>query len=162
MGWYYYHCLRNYHDALKEFHLALQAQPNNTDILLGLGAIDRRLGKFDEAVTYFKRITEIDPGSPGMSEEVALTLVPMRKYADAEQYFDRAIRLSPDYVEPYYFKVYHYLLSEGDASKARSVLDDAARQKVGQLDPLFRYYSAVIDIAGGNFAKAADFLESIE
>ncbi len=31
MGWYYYHCLRNYHDALKEFHLALQAQPNNTD-----------------------------------------------------------------------------------------------------------------------------------
>ncbi|HYQ86346.1 MAG TPA: protein kinase [Bacteroidota bacterium] len=160
MGWYYYHCLRNYSDAMKEFHLALQAQPNNTDVLLGLGAIDRRLGKFDEAVTYFKRIVEIDPRSPSMTEDLALTHVPIRKYADAEQYFDRAIRLAPDWEEPYYMKADVCLLLDGDVSKAKGVLDEAVRQKVGQRDPSFLYYSVIIEMVDGKYAKVADLLES--
>ncbi len=162
MGWYYYHCLRDYEKALKEFNLALEQQPNNTDYLLGVGAIDRRVGKFDEAIGYFTRICEIDPRSPGMLVELANTHVPIRRYADAIRFYDRVLALAPDITEIYYAKAQVYLLWEGTVVNAQKALDDALQQKLGSQDRTFQFNRIALRMLGRDYQGAMRILDSLD
>ena len=49
----------------------------------------------------------------------------MRMYAEAEQYLDRAIVLSPDWPNPYVYKAWMYVSWHGDVERARAVLGQA-------------------------------------
>jgi serine/threonine-protein kinase len=160
MGWYYYHGLRDFDNALREFNLALKAQPDNADLLLGLGSISRRLGKFDEALSYFQHVVRVDPLSAGRTLELGITCIPMRRYAEAERYLDRTIGLAPDLAEAYYTKGQLHLLWKGKTSEARAVLDGARQRKVGGDDPVFRYFSILVNTFDGKYAEAVDEVNS--
>jgi tetratricopeptide (TPR) repeat protein len=160
MGWYYYHCLRDYENATKEFNLALEAQPNNVDLLLGIGSVFRRQGKFDQAVVYFKQAAEIDPRSPAFCIETGFTYSRMRKYAEAERYFDRGIKIAPDLAVLYYLKADLYLQWKGNTAKARNLLNEVAQRKIAEEDQEFIYSWATVNILNGEYQNIFDLLES--
>jgi serine/threonine protein kinase/tetratricopeptide (TPR) repeat protein len=162
MGWYYYHGLRDYEHARKEFDVALEAEPNNPELLLGLGSISRRQGNFEDAIEKFKRIAELDPRSPGLIDEVANTYVPLRKYAEAEEWYERVKRLAPDMAGPYYAEAWLHLLWDGDAAKAGKAIDEGEAQNVGPSDRNFSYFSLYVKKIGGKYDEAAAFLEASE
>ena len=158
MAWYYYHGLREYDNALKEFSLALQAQPNNADVLLGIGSVYRREGKFEEALSNMQRAVDFNPRVPQLHVELALTYIWMRRYPDAEQSLDRAIAIGPEVPEGYAEKALLLLLWRGDVGGARRVLVEARRQRIDQEDSGISYVSVLTEIMGGAYDQARDLL----
>jgi serine/threonine protein kinase/tetratricopeptide (TPR) repeat protein len=151
LGIYYYFGSRDYESALEQFAIGQKGQPNNSDLFAAIGYVQRRQGKFLQAVTNLKKAFELDPRSYDKAEETATTYRVMRKYAEAENYLDRAISLAPDWLRAYSDKAWLYVVSEGETKKAREVLQEATgKVDVSQLVPdLVR-----LDIFDGEYQTA--------
>ena len=162
MGNYYYHGKLDYEPALQEYNEAIRLQPNNADAYSGIGAVQRRQDKVQQAVISFKKVYEIDPRSFQSAFEIGLTYLLLREYEQAIQMIDRAISLKPDVVEAYFFKAKTYLLKGGAIKEARAVIESALRRKIGEGIPQFIYSLASCNILEGNFAGALKDLSGIE
>ncbi len=160
MGWYLYHCRLDYENALREFNIGLETQPDNVDLLMGVASIDRRQGKFESAIEHFNRVIEIDPRSPLWLAEVAATYLPLRRYEEAERFLNRGITIAPDVAENYYTKGFLYAMWDGNISKAREAFDQARQRKVGEFDAAFLYFTLMIDMLDGKYQQVIDRLES--
>ena len=158
MGFYFYHCLRDYESARREFDRGVAIQPDAEDLLLGLGAVDRRIGRWDAAVANIEKSLLADPRTPVLLYEMSETLIPMRRYAEAEKYLDRAIQISPPWGDPYFRKAYLCLETDGNAARGRDVLNDAGRRKVEGAIARSVYYTVMVDECGGRFQEALDGL----
>jgi tetratricopeptide (TPR) repeat protein len=155
LGYYYYWGSWDYDRALEQFAIAQKGQPNNSDLISAIGFVQRRQGKFEQAVVNLKKAAELDPRHFGRAEEVATTYRIMRKYAEAEYYLDRAISLAPDWPVLYSDKVWLYLISEGDTKKARKVLQEATgKADVSQLVPDL----VGLDVLDGDYQTALNRL----
>jgi eukaryotic-like serine/threonine-protein kinase len=162
MGWYYYHGLRDYDNAIREFKIALQSQPNDVLLLLGIASVYRRQGQFEEAAANFMKASEVDPRSGNLLDEAGNTYNLMRRYAEAEQCFDRAINLSPDLADAYADKALMFLLSQGNTAKAREVFNDAAQRKVGEENPYIIRFSLLTFSSSGQYKEALNYLEHLK
>ncbi len=157
LGHYYYHGHLDYDRALEHFAIARKSQPNNSDLLSFIGFVQRRQGKFEQALENLKRAAELDPRSKGSLAEAADILTRTREYKEAEQYYERAISLAPDWPMPYPWKAQLYLLWEGSTEKARAVLQKGL-QNINS--PSLQFYDFLIklDIYDGHYQKALDLL----
>jgi serine/threonine protein kinase/Flp pilus assembly protein TadD len=158
LGIYYYYSSRDYDRALQQFAIAQKGQPNNSDLLAAIGYVQRRQGKFEQAVTNLKKAFELDPNSSDKADEAAFTCGLMRKYAEAEFYSDQAISLAPYRPGAYSRKYWLYLISEGDIKKARRALQEAT----GKVD----MSQLVSDLIGlyvfdGDYQSALDRLRGL-
>src|SRR6266705_149126 len=132
MGYYYYWGHLDYDRALREFAIVQAHQPNNGDVLAATAFVQRRQGKWAEALANLTKAIKLDPRSNTLPFEVGLTNVLIRRYPEAEQYLDRAIELAPEWPEPYTDRDRLYLSWEGNTHKAeRSLL-----QSLGKTDRL--------------------------
>jgi len=125
LGYYYYHGLLDYDQALREFEIARRSQPSNSDLLAAIGYVERRKGNWEQSLARFIEALRYDPRSSFRLFDVGDNYFSMRKYPEAEHYLDRAIVLSPDWVNPYVFKAWLYLVWRGDMPAARAVLRQA-------------------------------------
>jgi serine/threonine protein kinase/Tfp pilus assembly protein PilF len=125
LGYYRYHCELDYSAALAEFEIALQKQPNNAELHNAIAAVERRQGEFTRSVGHFTRSLELDPRSPLKALDVGLTLGMMRRFAEADEYVDRAIALAPDWALPNIYKAWTRILEKGDIADAKRILDRA-------------------------------------
>ena len=160
LGWYYYNGCLDYDRALEEFAIAQKSQPNNSDLLLGIGAVQRRQGKFEQALMHIKRAYELDPRSAMIARNLGDTYMLLRNYPEAERYYDRAISLSPDWPAPYARKAMLYVLSEGSTKKAAMVLEDELPKIGSSDDSLFILVSILVDIFDGKYQEALAQLSS--
>jgi serine/threonine protein kinase/tetratricopeptide (TPR) repeat protein len=151
LGYYYYWGSRDYERALEQFAIGQKGQPNNSDLLAAIGYVQRRQGKFQQAVSNLKKAAELNPRSHTQAAEVASTYLTMRKYAEAEYYSDRAISLAPDWPEGYIVKARLYVISEGDTKRARKVLQEVTgKADVSQLVPVLVGF----DVLDGDYQTA--------
>jgi serine/threonine-protein kinase len=90
--WGYHH----YDRAREELSLAQKSLPNEPLAFVLAGFIDRRQGRWDQSTKNLERAIELDPlPAPAVLLQIALTYDSLRRYADAERVFDRAIALAP-------------------------------------------------------------------
>jgi serine/threonine-protein kinase len=127
MGFYHYWGHRDYDRALAEFAIAGRSQPNNADLIEAVGLVQRRQGRWKEAVTSIARAVELDPLTYGNLEDLAETYIQVRDYARGEQAADRAITLAPDVPGVYGQKLQLYVLWEGHFDQGRAVMREALR-----------------------------------
>src|SRR5205823_213732 len=92
---YYYHGFRDYKRARNELALARQTLPNNADVFLYTGFIDRREGRWEEATRNFERALELDPRNFFILQQLALAYGWQRRYADESRSYDRALTIVP-------------------------------------------------------------------
>jgi serine/threonine-protein kinase len=59
------------------------------------GYIDRRQGRWAESTKNLERAVELDPQNPQILQQIASSYNLLRRYADRERAFDRAIALTP-------------------------------------------------------------------
>jgi len=123
----YYWGHLDHDNAIKELEIALKSRPNNSRIIATIGHIQRRQGKFDEALANYKRAFELNPKSSMVAATLAGTLDMVRRYKEAEYYYDRSIALAPDESGQYRGKAHLYLVWKGSTSDARKVLDKASQ-----------------------------------
>jgi len=69
---YYYFGFRDYARARTELGLALRTWPNNAEIFVYTGFIDRREGKWENATRNLERALELDPRNPFILQQLAI------------------------------------------------------------------------------------------
>ncbi len=158
LGKYFYHGHLDYDRALEQLTIARKSQPNNRDVLGGIGLVQRRQGKFEQALANLKRASELDPLSHFSAREFGTTFMYLRKYPEAEHYYDQAISLAPDLSFVYYFKAWLYLCWEGSTEKARAVLEEALQSIKSAENPSLVKLLVNIDVFDGNYQEALDRL----
>jgi serine/threonine-protein kinase len=156
LGDYHYSGHRDYERALEELAIAERGLPNDSRILEATAYIWRRQGKFEAAVDRLKRAFELSLRDADLAVEIGLTYRFLRKYAEADRYFDLAISLAPDQQSAYGNKAYNYISWLGDTKRARDVLEkmpgkrrDVQRWSLG-LWRLERNYEAILDFASSD------------
>ena len=160
LGHYYYHGHLDYDRALERFAISRKSQPNNSELLLSIGWVQRRQGKFKKAVVTLKEASELDPLSNKLVVQVGVTLMLLREYAEAERYYDRTIELAPDKPTSYYFKARLYLCWQGSTEKARAVLEEVLQFIKPSEEPGTGIANLLVDIDvyDGNYQGALDRL----
>lgn len=92
---YIYKATRDYDGARAELELARATLPNNPLVYIYSAAIDRRQGRWDEAVRNWEKGVELDPRNYRYLMETAFTHQGMRRFADASRYYQRALLIQP-------------------------------------------------------------------
>jgi serine/threonine protein kinase/Flp pilus assembly protein TadD len=150
----YYYCQSDWDQALREFAVARKSLPNDSDLLSSVGYVQRRQGKFPEALANIKSASELDPLFNYITISLGETFMYMRNYPEAMRCFEKAISLAPDEPRPYGYKASLYLLWEGNTMKARAVVEKAL-ESVGlpEKEPV---YNLLInfDVYDGNYQDA--------
>ncbi|MHC4594014.1 MAG: protein kinase domain-containing protein [Planctomycetota bacterium] len=158
LGFYYYWGHLDYDHALEQFAIARKSQPNNSEVLRGIGWVQRRQGKFEQALANLKRACELDPLSNLLSATVAQTFMLLRKYPEAERYYERAISLAPDLSARYVNKAWLYVRWKGNTEKARAILEGALHNIKSVEYPDIVNSLVNIEMYDGNYQEALDRL----
>ncbi len=124
LGYYYYHGHRDYERALAEFRVAQRHQPNNLELVHGIGYVQRRQGQFEAALNNLKKAAELDPRSANLMFEIGITYYLLRDYREAERYYERVNSFAPDWPEPFAWKAQLHVSWKGDMEKTRAILED--------------------------------------
>ena len=85
----------NYDSAREELAKAQAALPNNARIFAFLGRIDRRQGRWDEAVRNLERAVDLDPRNAETLDDLGQTYFLLRRYGEAIATHNRQLALQP-------------------------------------------------------------------
>ncbi len=86
----------DYDRARAELVIASHTLPNNSRIAKIAGLIDRRQGRWSDAVCALERCAELDPRNPVALDNLITTNLRMRSYGQATQAIDRRAALRPN------------------------------------------------------------------
>jgi serine/threonine protein kinase/tetratricopeptide (TPR) repeat protein len=156
LGYYYYWVQRAYDRALEEFIIAEKNLPNDPRILEAVAFIWRRQGNFEDGLSNLKRALEISPRDASKAFEVAVTYMALRRYPEAERYYDRSIFLEPDKIYGYVWKAWNYWLWDVSIEKARATLEEMPKK----MDSTSMYYWFLQELYERNYKSALDRLYS--
>ena len=96
-GAYHYRVLRDFDGAVTAYQEAQKRLPNNSFVLQNLAYVLRRVGKWQEAETVYKKALEIDPRDVSLLSSFAGEFYNyLRRFDDALADVDRALEISPD------------------------------------------------------------------
>jgi serine/threonine-protein kinase len=129
MGMYIYYCLQDYERALVELEQARAQAPNRAFIIQAIGLVRRRQGNHDESVPLLLQAAQIDPLNQDIWTNLAWSYRGLRRFADAQAMFDRALAIAPNDPTITGRKADAYV-ADGDLASAQRVL--------GSLDPQLR------------------------
>src|SRR5437899_10639966 len=100
MGFSYYYGDNNYDAAQKEFEIARRGLPNESDVYLALGAIQRRQGKWTESTVNLEKAASLNPKDSFPLQQLAFNYQVLRNYDTANKTIDRALALDPTALAP--------------------------------------------------------------
>jgi serine/threonine-protein kinase len=127
MGYYHYYGLYDLGAALTEFEAAWAKRPNDPRVLSAIAFIDRRQGRWEEALEKFRTALTLDPLLARRVYRVGMTLRALRRFEEAQGSFERAITLAPDEVMAYgRLAATHW--AQGNLKQARAALEAMPRQ----------------------------------
>jgi len=121
LGYYRYWCLLDFDGGLAAFTQARQRLPNNAGVLSAISLIERRQGKWDEAVRHQEESIALDPRNARSLVQLAGYYTSLRRYPDALHEVDRVLELTPDSIDTMAFKV-GILQAQGRLDEADALL----------------------------------------
>ena len=154
-GRYYYHCEVNYPKALQILEMLKSEHPNNAEMHAWLGYIYRRMGQFEKSFEYLDHAISLNPSAWLEWTTAGYTLVILRRYSQAEDYFKKSIELNPSRDRSYFYISSLYLMT-GQVEKARSWLIKS--QSI--VDPWMYMKRSIVELIDHNYEEAIRILES--
>lgn len=156
LGWYYYHGLRDYGRALDEFSRVVELQPSNTLAKASIGWVQRRQGRWDEALSGLQTAATLDPLDAWYKYELGITYHFCRRYQDAIAQYDKVIDLQPNHQWAYFMKSWALYNQTGETRQAREALD-AGRACMGRW-PELSWIEVYYDLCDGNYNHALSLM----
>src|SRR5438876_7105308 len=92
---HFYWGYRDYDGARKELAKAERALPNNAQVFLFLGLIDRRQGRWQEAIRNLERALDLDPRNAGTITDLGDAYRNLRRYGESIAMYNRAAASEP-------------------------------------------------------------------
>src|SRR2546423_949497 len=96
LAYYYYYGYRDYELARTELAIAHAAAPNDAETWEAAAAIDRRQGRWEDALANFEKAKELDPRNASVLWDVAETYASLGRNDEAEIGFSVGTEVNPD------------------------------------------------------------------
>jgi TolB-like protein/Tfp pilus assembly protein PilF len=123
LGFSYYYGDNNYDAALKEFEIAQRGLPNESEVYLAIGAIQRRQGKWSESTANLEKAVSLNPKDIWPLQNLAFNYAMLRNYDAANKTIDRALALDPTALGPLEVKSKLAIAEKGDFSVAEKAFE---------------------------------------
>jgi TolB-like protein/Tfp pilus assembly protein PilF len=120
---HFYWGYRNYDTARAELTNAQQSLPNDAQVFKFLGLIDRRQGRWNEAVQNLERVVELDPRNVDSFGNLAQAYFDLRRYNESIAMFDRIAQLEPGNPALRTYRASIELSGRGDVAPLRAVIN---------------------------------------
>lgn len=121
LGFSYYYGDRDYERALAEFDIARRDLPNESEVYLAIGSIQRRQGNWKESTANLEKAAALDPKNISVLTNLCFSYVALRNFETADKAIDRSIMASPQSFQPRALKGFIKILWKGDLSAAKEV-----------------------------------------
>jgi TolB-like protein/Tfp pilus assembly protein PilF len=122
LGFSYYYGDNNYEAALREFEIAQRGLPNESEVYLAIGAIQRRQGKWAESTANLEKAVNLNPKDTWPLQQLTFNYWMLRDFHKANQTIDRALALDPTAFGPLEVKSRLAISEKGDFSVAEKAL----------------------------------------
>jgi TolB-like protein/Tfp pilus assembly protein PilF len=148
---HFYRGYLNYDRAREELAKAQRALPNNAQIFWFLDLIDRRQGRWDEAIRNLEHGVSLDPRNVDLISELGDTYFKLRRYKEAIAMANRALALEPGSINLRTYApsiqadaeatlaplraVVNAIEAEGPSSAAEVALDSSFQLALRERDP---------------------------
>jgi TolB-like protein len=96
LAYYYYYGYRDYELARTELAIAHASAPNDAEAWDASAAIDRRQGRWDDALSNFEKAKELDPRNASVLWNLAETYACMCRNEEAARGFAEGIEVNPN------------------------------------------------------------------
>ena len=122
-GYSYYWGDNDYDTALKEFEIAKTGLPNESEVYLAIGAIQRRQGKWAESTANLEKAASLNPKDVWALQNLAFNYQMLRNWDLANKTIDRALASDPVALGPLEVKCQLAIAEKGDFSVAEKAFD---------------------------------------
>lgn len=95
LAYHYYYGYRDYDRARAEMAVALRATPNDAEVWDGMAAVDRRQGRWEDAVSNFERARQLDPHNGAVIWNLAETYFCLCRFEEAARTFADGLTSNP-------------------------------------------------------------------
>jgi len=92
---YLYRCHFKYDRARAELALAARALPNSSRVYALTGFIDRREGRWEDAIRNFEKALQVDPRNYVVLQQISASYPYLRRHRDEALAADRVLSLNP-------------------------------------------------------------------
>jgi serine/threonine-protein kinase len=120
-GYYRYYARGDFAGALADLSSADRLMPNSSEVLYAIALLERRVGRWDDAVTHLRRAIELDPRNSQLTFSLGETYWYMRRFAEAQRTLARSMEMAPESQQTHSQSIVLFL-SMGDTAGARAAL----------------------------------------
>jgi serine/threonine protein kinase/tetratricopeptide (TPR) repeat protein len=122
IGFCNYYADKNYEAALTEFQIAQRGLPNEAEVYRGIGAIQRRQGKWTESTANLEKAVDLDPKDTWALQNLAFNYQMLRNFDAATKIIDLALRVDPNGLGLWEVKTSLAVSEKGDLGMAEKAL----------------------------------------
>lgn len=163
LGYCIYYGDLDYPAAAREFEFALRGLPNEPEARLAMGAIQRRLGRWQESNVNLEKAAELSPNESWPLQNLAMNYEMLRDWDAAQRTLDRALKMSPNSLTLHELKAKYIIEQTGDVPAAQQQLSAIPPESVTTKQQRFELDGVRANIAllARNYADAIRIAEAI-
>ena len=136
-GYFLYYGQVDYEGALREFRIAQAGLPNNAQIYLVIGAIQRRQGKWQQSTANLEKAVALNPNDTWPLQNLFFNYQMQRNFDAAHRVIARALAINPKSFSLWELEAKLALLARGDLTVAERGLAQFEEARVsGKLKDL--------------------------
>jgi tetratricopeptide (TPR) repeat protein len=154
-----YRCYLDYGRARPELAVAQRALPNNAQVLALTSFIDRRQGRWQEAVQNLEHALELDPRNWYFLQQISLSYHFLHRYNDEAAAIERVTRILPDDVIMPVARSWVEMEWKANTRLLHETIASVLKQNPGAIVSFDQYYIALVmyerDFSGAEKAIAA-------
>jgi TolB-like protein/predicted Ser/Thr protein kinase len=117
----------DYDQARDELAIAARTLPNDARVFQLAGQIDRRQGRWRDAVRSFQRANELDPRNEDPLWGLATTYTFLREYKQSAEAYDRLLSLKPKDIRAQLDRAWIDLYERADARPLHALVENILR-----------------------------------
>jgi len=141
-GYSLYYGERDFKGALQEFAIAQRGLPNDSQVYLVIGAIQRRQGEWEQSTANLEKAASLNPKDTWPLQNLFFNYQMTRNFEKANRIVDRALVINPQSFNFWGFKAKLAFAERGDLTVAEKSLErldqEIASGQMKELDPEVR------------------------
>ncbi len=153
IGYCAYYGRGDYAAALQAFTAALKLKPNDADAFAAQAYVERRMGRFDDAIASLQQALSLDPRNSALAHELGMTYLGVSRYPDAKNAFQRALALDPNNRNAKIWYAQAIELGTGDIPRALAAVQGD--------DPGLKYMRVTLLTDARRYREALELLDTI-
>ena len=133
LGFCYYYGWNDFRAAEKEFRIAQKGLPNESDVYLALGAIQRRQNRWEESTANLEKAVELNPKATWPLQNLAFNYQMVRDFKSAMKTVERGLAIDPTNFSLLSLKARLAIAEKGDISVAQRLCEQLEKAPASEL-----------------------------